>query len=39
LVERGFDPFWNGDGADVSALADQVHHRPVRLAHLDLIQL
>jgi len=39
LIERGFDPFWNGDGADVSALADQVHHRPVPLAHLDLIQL
>ncbi len=39
LIERGFDPFWNGDGADVAALADQVHHRPVRLAHLNLIQL
>ena len=39
LIERGFDPFWNGDSADVSALADQVHHRPVTLAHLDLIQL
>jgi hypothetical protein len=39
LIERGFDPFWNGDGADVSTLADQVHHRPVPLAHLDLIQL
>jgi hypothetical protein len=22
LIERGFDPFWNGYGADVSALAD-----------------
>jgi hypothetical protein len=39
LIERSFDPFWNGDGADVSALADQVYHRPVLLAHLDLIQL
>ena len=38
-IERGFDPFWNGHGADVSALADQVHHRPMRLAHLNLIQL
>jgi hypothetical protein len=39
LVERGFDPLWNGDGANVPALADQVHHCPVPLAHLDLIQL
>ena len=38
LIERRFDPFWNGDGADVAALADQVHHRPVPLAHLHLIQ-
>ena len=30
LIERGFDPFWNGNGADVSALANQVHHHPVR---------
>ena len=22
LIERGFDPFWNRDGADVPALAD-----------------
>jgi len=39
LIERTFDPFWNGNGADVSALADQVHNRPVPLAHLDLIQI
>jgi hypothetical protein len=39
LIERGFDPFWNGHGADVAALADQVYHYPVPLAHLDLVQL
>src|ERR1035437_1647402 len=39
LIEGGFDPFWNGDGTDVAALADQVHHCPVTLPHLDLIQL
>jgi hypothetical protein len=39
LIERSLDPFWNGDRADVSALADQVHHRPVPLAHLDFIEL
>ena len=39
LIECRFDPFWNRHGADVAALADQIHHRPVLLAHLDLIQL
>ena len=39
LIERHFHPFWNRHGADVSTLPDQVHHRPVPLAHLDLIQL
>ena len=39
LIERGFDPFWNGHCANVSALANQVHHCPVPLAHLDFIQL
>ena len=39
LIECGFDPIWNRNGADVSALADQVHHCPVPLAHLDFIQL
>ena len=39
LIERRFDPSWNGDGADMPALADQIHHRPVSLAHLDLIYL
>ena len=38
LIECSFDPSWNGDGADMSALADQVHHCPVPLAHLDFIQ-
>jgi hypothetical protein len=37
LIERQFDPSWNGDGANVAALSDQIHHRPVPLAHLDLI--
>jgi hypothetical protein len=39
LIERSFDPFWNGHGADVAALADQIHHDPVPLAHLNLFQL
>jgi hypothetical protein len=39
LIERGFDPFWNGYGADVATLANQIHHCPVPLAHLDLIHL
>jgi hypothetical protein len=39
LIERSFDPFWNGHGANVAALANQVHHGPVPLAHLDFIQL
>jgi len=39
LIECSFDPFWNGHGADVPALADQIHHCPVPLAHLDLVQL
>ncbi len=39
LIERGFDPFWDGRGADVAALADQVHHRPVPLPHLDVVYL
>jgi len=39
LIESRFHPFWNGHGADVAALADQVHHRPVPLSHLDFIQV
>ena len=39
LIERCFDPFWNGHGADVTALTDEVYDRPVPLAHLDFIQL
>src|SRR5207247_7598668 len=39
LIECRFDPWWNGHRADVAALADQVYHRPVPLAHLDFIQL
>ena len=29
LIESEFDPFWNGHGADVASLADQIHHSPV----------
>ena len=39
LIERGFDPLWDRHGADVAALADQVHHRPVPLPHLDVVYL
>ena len=39
LIECRFYPFWNGHGANVAALADQVHHCPVTLTHLDLVQL
>jgi len=39
LIERRLYPSWNGYGADVATLADQVYHRPVPLAHLDFIQL
>ena len=28
LIERCFNPIWNGNGADVTTLADQVYHRP-----------
>ena len=38
LIECRFDPLWDGYCADVAALADQVYHRPVPLAHLDFIQ-
>ncbi len=39
LIERGLDTFGNGNGADVAALANQIHRRRVTLPHLDLIQL
>ena len=39
LIECRFYPFWNGHRADVAALADQVHHCPVTLTHLDFVQL
>src|ERR1039458_144035 len=38
LIECRFDPLWNGHGADVPALTDQVYDCPVTLAHLHLIQ-
>jgi hypothetical protein len=39
LIECCFRPFWNGHRADVATLADQVHHCPVPLTHLDFVQL
>ena len=39
LVERDFGPFGNGNRANVTALANQVHDCPVALSHLDFIQL
>ncbi len=39
LIKRRFHPFWDGHGADVPTLADQVHHCPVPLTDLDLVQL
>jgi hypothetical protein len=39
LIESGFHPAWNGNRADVATLADQIHHGPVPLTHLDVIQL
>jgi hypothetical protein len=39
LIERGFNPQWNGDGADMPSFANQVHDCPVALPHLHLIQL
>jgi hypothetical protein len=38
-VQCRLDPLWDGHRADVAALADQVYHRPVPLAHLDFTQL
>jgi hypothetical protein len=37
VIECRFYPFWNGHGADVAALTDQVYDCPVTLAHLHLI--
>ena len=39
LIERCLDPRWNRHRADVAALAYQVYHCPVSLAHLDFIHL
>ena len=38
LIESCFHPVRNGHGADVTALADQIHHGPAPLTHLDAIQ-
>jgi len=37
FIQRGFDPDWNRYGADMAALTDQIHDRPVPLAHLNLV--
>src|SRR6266849_515297 len=39
LIERGFDPLWNGNRPNVAALANQIDDCPVTLAHLELIPL
>jgi len=39
LVESGFDPFRNGNRTNVAALANQIDHRPVPLADMDLLHL
>ena len=39
LVERCFNPIWNRHSADVATLTDQIHHCPMSLANLDLVQL
>ena len=38
-IERLFGPLRNRHGANVPALADQIHDRPVALAGLDLVSL
>lgn len=39
FIKRGFDPHWNRYGADMAALADQIHDRPVPLPHLNVAKL
>jgi hypothetical protein len=39
LIERRFNPLGNWHRSNVAALADQVHYRPMPLAHLDFIQI
>jgi hypothetical protein len=29
IVNRGLDPVWDGNRSDVTALSDQIHHRPM----------
>ena len=36
-IKSGFDPDWKRYGADMAALADQIHERPVPLAHLNVV--
>jgi hypothetical protein len=38
IVQGHLDPPGNGDGADVTTLADKVHDSPVPLPHLRVIQ-
>src|SRR5215471_11210393 len=39
LIESGFHPVRNGHGANVATFANQIHHRPMSLTHLDVIPL
>jgi len=39
LIERGFDPVRNRNGANVASFANQINHGPVPLALLNVIQL
>jgi hypothetical protein len=39
FIQCSFNPRWNRHGANVSPLADQIHDRPVPLAHLKFVEL
>src|ERR1039458_4674805 len=39
FVQSRFDPIGDRDGADVTTLANQIHHSPVLLALLDITNL
>src|SRR5215469_10186972 len=39
LVKSGFDPRGNRYRANVTTFANQIHHGPTTLAHLDIVQL
>jgi hypothetical protein len=39
LVQSDLDPCGDGHSADVAAFADQIHHGPVALAHLNVVEV